>query len=85
VYFCALALRPIGLAAWPALTSSWAATSVLSLAIVFVPMGLGIKEGVLAFLLGLQMPAAVAAVVAVLTRVLSVIGEAIWFFIAQRL
>jgi hypothetical protein len=85
VFLCTTALYPLQYSAWPSLTCAWATTSLLSLVIIFVPTGIGIKEGALTFLLGLQIPGAIAAVVAILTRVLSVLGEVLWFLVAQTL
>ena len=85
VYICARSFYPLGVADWPPMMFSWASSSILSLAIIFVPTGIGIREGALAFLLGFRLPAAIAAIVAVLTRVLSVVGEALCFVLAQWL
>lgn len=70
---------------WPAITSGWAASAILSLVVVFVPMGIGVKESALTFLLSPLLPTALAAVVAVLARVLTILGEALCFVLAQRL
>ena len=70
---------------WLAITSGWAASAILSLVVVFVPMGIGVKESALTFLLSPVVPTALAAVIAVLARVLTILGEALCFVIAQRL
>ncbi len=85
VYLCTDALYPTASSAWSPLTFSWAATSLLSLAIIFVPTGIGIKEGALTFLLGLQIPGAIAAMVAIITRLFSIVAEGLWFLLAQRM
>jgi uncharacterized membrane protein YbhN (UPF0104 family) len=51
------------------LTASLAISSTLGLMAVFAPGGLGIREGVLVYLLSVLMPGPVAVVVSVLTRI----------------
>ena len=85
VYGLIASLSTIHLGQWPAVTSGWAASAILSLVVVFVPMGIGVKESALTFFLSPLLPAALAAVVAVLARVLTILGEALCFVIAQRL
>ena len=84
-YTLASAVCALSLVDLPALTFAWAASSILSLAVVFVPMGIGVKEGALAFLLGFRVPIVVATVIAVLARVISVVSEALCFLLAQKL
>lgn len=85
VYSLINALYPVDLAVLPGFISCWAAASVVSLAVVFVPTGIGVKEGALAFLLAFYLPAAVASVVAILTRVVVIVSEVLCFLIAQKL
>jgi hypothetical protein len=85
LYGLIASLSPIGVGQWPAISSSWAASAILSLLVVFVPMGIGVKESALTFLLSPILPTALAAVIAVLARVLTILGEALCFLIAQRL
>lgn len=85
VYSFTRALYPLNPADLPPLTFSWAASSILGLAVIFVPAGIGVREGALAFLLGFRLPMAVAAAAAALTRVLSIVSEVLCFLITQRL
>ena len=85
VYGLIASLSAIHLGQWLAITSGWAASAILSLVVVFVPMGIGVKESALTFLLSPLLPTALAAVVAVLARVLTILGEALCFLLAQRL
>ena len=85
VYELIASLSAIELSQLAAITSGWAASAILSLVVVFVPMGIGVKESALTLLLSPLVPAALAAVVAVLARVLSVLGEVLCLIIAQRL
>ena len=78
-------LYPLSPADLPSLTFSWVVSSILSLAVVFVPMGIGVKEGALAFLLGFRLPMALASVMAILVRVIVIVSEALCFLIAQQL
>lgn len=85
LYLLSTALYPIAPAALPSLTSAWAASSILSLAVIFVPTGLGVREGALTFLLAPHLPMALAAIVAILARVISILSEVLCFWAAQRL
>jgi hypothetical protein len=85
LYMLTTALYPLQAADLPAMTFSWAVSSLLSLAVVVVPMGIGVKEGAMAFLLGLRLPLSIASVVAVLARVVAIGSEALCFWIGQRL
>jgi uncharacterized membrane protein YbhN (UPF0104 family) len=51
----------------------------------FVPAGIGVREGVLVFLLSFWLPAPVAAAAAIMARVILAIGEAVAFIYAIRL
>lgn len=85
LYMLTVALYPMAIADLPTLTFAWAASSLGSLAVIFVPTGIGIKEGMLAFLLRFRLPVAMAAIVAVLARVISILSEALCFWAVQRL
>lgn len=85
LYMLSSALYPMVPTDLPSLTSAWAASSIFSLAVIFVPTGLGVREGVLAFLLAFHLPIALAAIVAILARVISILSEVFCFWVAQRL
>ncbi len=50
------------------LTGALAISSTLGLVAIFAPGGLGVREGVLVYLLSMMMPAPVAVIISVLTR-----------------
>ncbi|MBC7233220.1 MAG: flippase-like domain-containing protein [Chloroflexi bacterium] len=85
LYTLTSALYPVALTDLPSLTFAWATSSLFSLAVIFVPTGLGVREGMLAFLLGFHLPMALAAIIAILARVISIVSEAFCFWVAQRL
>lgn len=80
----------ITLAVYPALHPADAAfvigaasmASAISMLAVFAPGGLGVREGVQALLLGLVMPAPIALVVVVVTRVWSLAVDALFLLCA---
>jgi hypothetical protein len=61
-------------------TFTIASSMVIGILIIPVPNGLGIREGVMAFLLSLRMPLTDAVVVSVTSRLLIFIAEVIWYF-----
>jgi hypothetical protein len=85
LYLLIVSLHPLGMIEWPGVTFSWAASAIISLVVVFVPMGIGVKESALAFLLSSSLPGALATVIAILARVLTMLGEAIGFLVGQKL
>ena len=46
---------------------------------IFAPSGIGVREGVLAYLLGFHVPIYIASLVAILARVLFLVAEAGFF------
>jgi glycosyltransferase 2 family protein len=83
------ALTPIVPQQLPFLGASWAAGYVIGYLSLLTPSGLGVREGVLALLLGPMLTPAVAAVAVLVARLWMVIGEIIGagtaFVIARRL
>jgi uncharacterized membrane protein YbhN (UPF0104 family) len=51
------------------LTGALAISSTLGLIAIFAPSGLGVREGALVYLLLLMMPAPVAVIISILTRI----------------
>ncbi len=51
------------------LTGALAFSSILGLIAIFAPSGLGVREGVLVYLLSLVMPESVAVIISILTRI----------------
>lgn len=68
-YLFALAVYPWGLEGWPIAVGIFAAAWVVGFLVVFVPMGLGVREGVMTFLLGAYLPVVPASVIAIGFRV----------------
>ena len=51
----------------------------------FVPAGLGVREGVLSYLLSLFIPISVAIVISLALRIWMIVGELLCFFTALRI
>lgn len=69
LYALALAIYPLPLTDLPALSGSFAIAWMIGFLSVITPSGLGVREGVLGYLLGLFMPTHVALLLAVLARI----------------
>ncbi len=87
VGFCSLvaALYPVRSAQVPTFIFTLAASFVFSLLIIFVPTGIGVRESAMTFLLSTALPPSIAALTAILTRLVLVVGEVIGFVVALRL
>jgi len=68
-YLFALAVYPWNLAGWPVAVGVFAAAWVIGFLVVFVPMGLGVREGVMTLLLGAYLPVAPATVITIGFRI----------------
>ena len=79
------AVYPVGWQALPISVFSLIVSFLISLAVIFVPTGIGIRESVMAYLMGAIVPPGPASVIALLARLLLIICEAIGFLIALRL
>jgi len=79
------AVHPVNWQALPFSVFSLIASYLISLAMIFVPTGIGIREGAMVYLMGAIVPPAPASVIALLARFLQVICEAIGFLVALRL
>ena len=64
-YLFARAVHPWGLEGWPIAIGVFAGAWVVGFLVFFVPLGLGVREGVMTFLLGMFMPLAPASVIAI--------------------
>jgi uncharacterized membrane protein YbhN (UPF0104 family) len=60
-------------------------SSIISLLVIFVPGGLGVRETALAFLLSGSLPMAIAVVVSILVRLTIIIAEVLGFIMVTRL
>jgi len=75
IYFLTRSLYPISISAVPIISGSWAISTVLGFMVFVVPGGLGVREGVIVFLLSGFIPAYVALLVAISSRILLTILE----------
>jgi glycosyltransferase 2 family protein len=78
-------LRPVSVSDLPLLGATYAAAWVIGFLSFLTPGGIGIREGVLAYLLGFWLPAPVAIVVGLLSRIWITAGELIGAGIAWRI
>lgn len=85
LFVLAASLYPVSASQIPSLVFSLTISLITSLLAFFVPVGLGVREGALTFLLSFWLPAPVAAVLAILSRLVSVAGDSIAFVIALKL
>jgi uncharacterized membrane protein YbhN (UPF0104 family) len=69
------ALTPFGWPAVPHLAAAWTGAYIIGYLSLITPSGLGVREAVMVVLLGTVLPAPVAAVVALATRLWMVLAE----------
>ncbi len=72
-------LHPFPWQQWPLSIYSLSFSFLVSLLALFVPGGIGVREGVMAYSLEAQLPGSVAVMVAVLSRLVSVGAEVVAF------
>ena len=58
---------------------------ILGMLAIFAPSGIGVREGVLAYLLGFHIPAYIASVAAILARLLFLLAEVVFFVLVIML
>lgn len=78
-------LHPVSLGSLPAMAAVYASAWVIGFLSLLTPGGLGVREGVLAYLLGFWLPAPIAIVVSLLSRLWIMAGELIGTAIAWRI
>ncbi len=78
-------LHPISVSQLPLLGATYAAAWAIGFLSFLTPGGIGVREGVLAYLLGFWLPAPVAIVVGLLSRIWITAGEMIGAGIAWRI
>jgi len=71
----AAALVPLSMTTWPLFLFSTVGSFLISLAVLFVPGGLGVRESTITFLLTPLLGAGIAALVATLSRLILVLSE----------
>ncbi|MFQ5875125.1 MAG: hypothetical protein ACE5JL_15195 [Dehalococcoidia bacterium] len=84
-YLLVQAIYPLPRQVFPALTGGLAASVVLGFLVPLAPGGWGVREGVLAFLLGQIMPSPVAIIISIASRLWLSLAEGIWILLALRL
>jgi len=85
IFGIANVLEPLPLSAFPPIASAYALAWVVGFLVLYVPSGLGVREGALAFLLSPFISPSLAALVALLVRVCEMSGEALCALIANRI
>jgi uncharacterized membrane protein YbhN (UPF0104 family) len=75
------ALYPVSISLLPHLTGSLAASVVFGFLAPLVPNGLGVREGILTFLLAQILPIPVSIVIAIASRIWLTVGEIFWIII----
>jgi len=84
-YLFVRSLYPVPLHNLPLLGATYAAAWVIGFLSLLTPGGIGIREGVLAYLLGFWLPAPIAIVISLLSRLWITAGELIGTVIAWRI
>jgi len=84
-YLFVYSVQPVPLTDLPALGASYIAAWVIGFLSFLTPSGLGIREGLLAYFLGFWLPAPVAVVIGLLSRLWVTAGELIGAAIAWRI
>lgn len=69
----------------PAVVGIWVISGLIPTLMLITPVGLGLKEVTLSFLLGYVMPTHLAVIVALLMRVALILFELVWGLVALKL
>jgi hypothetical protein len=85
VYFLVNSFYHIGLTQTVILCGIFAISSILGILSFFVPAGLGVREGVQSYLLGMFIPLSAAIMISVVMRVWMTLGELMCFFVALKI
>ncbi len=81
VYLIIRSLYPINIRLIPLVTGIYAMAWVLGFLVIIIPGGLGVREGVIAYLLSFYIPLPLASLAAVLSRLVFIISELILFLV----
>jgi len=79
------AVYPVGWQALPISVFALIVSFLISLAVIFIPNGIGVRESLMAYLLGAIVPPGPASMIAILARLILIICEAIGFLVTLRL
>jgi uncharacterized membrane protein YbhN (UPF0104 family) len=85
VYFLVNSFYHIGLSQTVILCGVFAVSSIAGILSFFVPAGLGIREGVLSYLLSMFIPISIAILISLVMRIWMTLGELFCFFIALKI
>ncbi len=86
IYFLAAGIYPdLSWAHLVGVINAWAGAGLVSFVALIVPLGLGLKEVTLAYLLSAFVPWPVAVLISLLGRICSIIGDCIGLLLASRL
>lgn len=86
IFFLAAGVYPdLDRSSFVAVINSWAGSGLVALAALIVPIGLGLKEVSLAYLLSVFIPWPVAVLISLLGRICSIIGDCVGLLVASRL
>lgn len=86
IFFLAAGVYPdLGWSYFGAVINSWAGSGLVAMAALIVPIGLGLKEVTLAYLLSAFLPWPVAVLISLLGRICSIIGDCVGLLLASRL
>ena len=84
-YLVILSIQPLDISNLPLVIGAYAGSGVVNLLVFFVPGGIGVRDGALAFFLSYMMPVPVALLLSVVCRVVLTLSEllillAAWFW-----
>ena len=86
IFFLAAGLYPdLGWSHMVPVVRSWAASGLVAMVALIVPLGLGLKETAFAYLLAALVPWPVAVSISLLGRFCSIIGDCVGLLLASRL
>lgn len=83
LYLVTASFYPIQVIHLPQVIGAWILSGLAAILVVFLPVGLGIREATMGLLLSTFMPAGIAAAVAILSRLLLTVYEIIFAGIAS--
>lgn len=84
-YLFAAALTPLDWSLMPVVAGIFVAAWVMGFVVIIAPQGLGVREGVMVFLLSFYMPVAVASVIAIAFRIWLSLRDLIMAAVGSRL
>jgi uncharacterized membrane protein YbhN (UPF0104 family) len=85
IYFLINSFYNINLSQTVILCGIFAISSIVGIFSFFVPAGLGVREGVLSYLLSMFVPISVAILISLVMRIWMTLGELFCFFIALKI